>query len=277
VLTNDSWGARIEIVPADDIHPHEVADPAREERIERRLREDGLLRDPLLVGEVRHGSGYVLLDGTNRRRALAALGVSWSMVQIIDYANRNAIELSTWCHLTPFPMAHLVEQARLIPGLAVTDIPALESLQALSAPGVLAVVLDSDEITAVTLQPGHQGSRTQALRQFVDIYEHVLTRVDCEPDELEERARELTPAGQSVLIAFPPFTRSQVVTMATRGLLIPAGITRHVTVAGRALRVNLDLDVLRSDTIEEAQRRLRAHLDVLHPRVYRETTILFDS
>lgn len=277
MLAKDSWGARIEIVPADAIHPHEVADPAREKRIERRLREDGLLRDPLLVGETRHGSGYVLLDGTNRRRALAALGLPWSMVQIVDYANRNAIALRTWCHLAPLSMVELLEQTRTISGVRVTTIPALESLQALSAPGVLAVVVDSEEIAAVTLQQGHQGSLTQVLRQFVDIYEHVLTRVDCEPDELEERAREATPAGQGVLIAFPPFTRSQVITMATRGLLIPAGITRHVTVAGRALRVNLALDVLRSGSIDEAQSRLRAHLHTLQPRVYRETTILYDS
>ena len=64
---------RLRIVEAASIRPHEIADPGRERRIEQRLRSDRLLRDPLVVGEVPDVDGYVLLDGTNRKRALAAL------------------------------------------------------------------------------------------------------------------------------------------------------------------------------------------------------------
>jgi hypothetical protein len=62
------------------------------------------------------------------------------------------------------------------------------------------------------------------------------------------------------------------------GALIPAGITRHVILCGRALRVNLPLELLDgSRTLEEANALLQDHLSGLQPRVYQEPTILFDS
>jgi hypothetical protein len=66
--------------------------------------------------------------------------------------------------------------------------------------------------------------------------------------------------------------------MAMRGALIPAGITRHVIMGGRALRVNVPLEMLRgSESLEEARQALKRHLASLQPRLYREPTILYDS
>jgi hypothetical protein len=60
--------------------------------------------------------------------------------------------------------------------------------------------------------------------------------------------------------------------------LIPAGITHHVIREGRALRVNLPLEelVLGRD-LQQANDALQHHLAGLHPRIYAEPTILFDS
>jgi hypothetical protein len=67
------------------------------------------------------------------------------------------------------------------------------------------------------------------------------------------------------------------VAMALEGALIPAGITRHILLQGRGLRVNLPLEFLRSSHLDTANDFLRSHLAGLHPRLYREPTILFDS
>lgn len=264
----------LDIVPAGSILPHEIEDAGREARIEQRLRADGMLRDPLLVAAVRDLDGLVLLDGTNRRRALAVMEMPWTLVQVIPYADPNAVQLRTWCHAAPDDAATLLRSVAGIPDVVVEPVPPLDSADALRQAGTVAVVLDGERIAAVSLRPGHTHSRAGVLRRFVELYEPRLTRVDCDPDVLEERARQL---GRGVLVAFPEFTRSQVVTMATRGLLIPAGITRHIIVSGRALRVNLPLDVLRAPSLEEARAALQAHVAGLHPRTYRETTILFDS
>ena len=272
---------QVAIVDVDAVRPHEVADPARERRIERRLAADGVLRDPLVVGAIPDVEGYVLLDGTNRRQALVSLGCKRALVQVIDYADHHAIQLRTWCHAAPGSLPELLSHAELIPGVDVESLPPLATADALLSGDTLAVLLDRRERFALvrTRQPGslRVSSRADQLRHLVDIYEEGLSRVDCDPDGVEERAHGLW-AHTGVLVAFPPFSRSQVVAIAVGGALIPAGITRHVILGGRALRVNVPLDLLSGSLdLEASDKQLREHLSALQPRLYTEPTILYDS
>lgn len=270
----------LRIVDAEDVHPHEIADPARQERIERRLRADGVLRDPLTVGAVREVRGYVLLDGTNRKRALATLGLPRAMVQIIDYADQSAVQLCTWCHAARRTMSDLLERAGALEGMVVSSLPPLATADALNQPKTIAVLLDRRDRFALCRSVEHEASRTVLLRRLVNLYEDRMNRVECDPDELEVRAQTPAPASDEglVLVAFPPFSRSQVVSMAMGGTLIPAGITRHVILSGRALRVNLPLELLDgSRDLEQVNAALQKHVSGLQPRLYQEPTILFDS
>jgi hypothetical protein len=278
MLSDALHRVHLQIVPSEAVHPHEIADAARERRIESRLRQDGVLRDPILVGTVPDLADYVLLDGTNRQRALRSLDLPWIMVQVLDYADTHAVQLRTWCHAAEKPFDELMESARKIAGVETTPLSVLEAPDALHEPSTLALLLERRRRCLLRRRPDGP-ARADALRALVDLYESVMTRVDCDPDQIEERAHLLCDGtAPRTLIAFPPFTRSQVVTMALDGALIPAGITRHVILAGRALRVNLPLDVLRADaSLEEARARLQQHLNTLQPRQYQEPTILFDS
>jgi len=101
-----------------------------------------------------------------------------------------------------------------------------------------------------------------------------MGRVECEADLLGARSREV--AGS--LVAFTGLSRRQVAAHATHGPPIPAGITRHILLNGRALRVNLPLATLDAkQTIDSANDALSEHPADLHPRFYREPTLLFDS
>jgi len=267
----------LRVVPIESILPHEIADPARESRIERRIAEDQLLRDPLLVGAVADVDGYVLLDGTNRRAALERLGMSLALVQVIDYADATAVELRTWCHSAPIDAREIVESMRSVDIVEARPLSPLGAQDALVAPDTLALVLAGRQRFVLKTGRDDVSSRSQTLRALVDLYETRLTRVDCEPGSIEERAHQMAESGdQSTLIAFPPFSRGQVVSLALQGAQIPAGITRHVIKGGRALRVNIPLDVLRRSE-SEASAALEQHLGTLHPRTYTEPTILFDS
>lgn len=274
----DIHGARLQIVPTSVVLPHEVADPGRERRIEQRLREDSLLRDPLMVGAVPDLEGYVLLDGTNRQRALKALDYPWVMVQILDYADQQAIRLRTWCHAAHMPLRDLLDDAKNIPGVESEVLSPLAAPDALAETSTLTVLLDKKEHYLVR-RTSDAPPRAAQLRQLVDIYEERMVREDCDPEGTEEHAKRLhESAGHPVtLLAFPPFSRAQVVAMAMQDTPIPAGITRHIVVGGRVLRVNLPLDILSLKTPEEANAALAAHLHGLEPRLYREPTILFDS
>ncbi len=273
-------GGALDLVSLQSIRPHELADPDRAQRIERRLVTDGLLRDPLMVGTVPHLDGYVLLDGTNRLQALQTLGLAYGMVQVIDYSGAGTVNLRTWSHSTPMPFEALVNRARDIPGVAVGPIAELGAADALASPSTVAVLLSTDRMAAVTRVEEYPHSRAEQLRALVDMYEHGMTRVDSDPASVEELAQSVceSSAGQVTLVSFPTITRSQVVTMALRNVLIPAGITRHVILEGRALRVNVPLEMLRDTrSLEDARTSLDRHLDTLQPRLYREPTILYDS
>ncbi len=270
----------LDLVPIDSIHPHELADSSRKDRIQARLEADGILRDPLMVGTVPHFEGYILLDGTNRLEALTSLGLAYGLVQTIDYSVTHGTTLRTWGHSTHVPFEELVEGASGIPGAAVHPVAELGAAEALAKPATLAVVLGGDRVVAVERVSDYPYSRPEQLRALVDLYETRMTRVDCDASNVEEVAQTVcAPSeGGGTLVAFPPITRSQVAAMSMRGLLIPAGITRHVILDGRALRVNVPLDMLAdSRPLHEAREALRRHLASLHPRLYREPTILYDS
>lgn len=271
-------GVHLRVVPTQLIHPHEIADPARERRIQGRLQEDHVLRDPLLVGSVSDLDGYVLLDGTNRKRALEALGLSMALVQVLDYADHQAVELRTWCHAARTPVEDVVAAVDGMPGLRVSRLSPLSAADALTDPGTLAVLLDPRHRYAVSRETGNLEHRAAQLRRLVDVYEDRMVRVDCDHDHVEEQAHGLAgEEGPQSLVAFPPFTRGEVVGMAMQGGLIPAGITRHIILGGRALRVNLSLDCLALNDVEQANAELKKHLRTQRPRVYSEPTILFDS
>ncbi|HZU12645.1 MAG TPA: hypothetical protein VFB58_07375 [Chloroflexota bacterium] len=271
-------GVQMRIVPVAAVRPHEVEDPARERRIEGRLTHDGMLRDPLLVGAIPNLEDYVLLDGTNRRRALQRLEVPFVLVQVIDYADPHAVDLRTWCHAVTLPMEQIIEGASRIPGVRPTPITPLGAADALADRATLAVTTDGRHTYAIEREP-EGAARSQQLRAVVDLYEESMVRVECDPDAIEERAGDLlAPLGEAAtLVAFPRFTRGQVVQIAVTGDLIPAGITRHMITGGRALRVNLPLEVLSSGDLDRANETLGSHVAALHPRTYTEPTVLFDS
>jgi hypothetical protein len=275
---DDFKRVKLQLVPTERVRPHEIADPGRAQRIEQRLRQDGLLRDPLLVGAVPDVEGYVLLDGTNRLASLVKLELPLALIQIIDYADPHAVELRTWCHSPPLALRDLVTQVVRIPGLTIDEVAPLGTVDAVREPGTIAVAVDRSSRYVIKQSAGHQYSRVEQLRKVVDLYEDRMVRVDCSVEDLEERIQtaDHSESHSTVLVAFPQFSRSQVVSLALGGALIPAGITRHIIRSGRALRVNVPLDLL---AIGEsgAQKALERHLSALQPRIYREPTILFDS
>jgi hypothetical protein len=273
----DIQNVRVEIVPVAAVLPHEIADPGRERRIEWRLRTEEVLRDPVIVGSVPDLEEYVLLDGTNRLLALQHLGLPWVMAQVLDYSDQRGVQLRTWCHAAAAPIDTLVSGARSIASVEVEELPPLGATDALDEHETLAVLLDGHRRYVARRAAGGP-SRSQQLRQLVDRYEDRMQREDCDPDDVEDRAKRLCQASEATtLLAFPPFSRSQVVAIAMQREPIPAGITRHVLLKGRALRVNLPLEVLGRSMLEEARGALRAHMEGLQPRLYREPTVLFDS
>jgi hypothetical protein len=237
-----------------------------------------MLRDPLLVGAMPNADGYVpwmAQTGTARYRRLTLAGARASS-RLHRFPCRAT---ATWCHATTIDVQQIADGAESISDIEVHQAPPLETAALLGDMHTLAVVLGRKAHYVLRRNLDARTTRADQLRQVVDLYEHVMIRVDCDPEDVEERAGLLgeTVAGEQTLVAFPRFSRSQVRTMAVEGTRIPAGITRHIVLRGRALRVNVP-PLLHSDrSIEDARAGLQQHVRRLQPRHYQEPTILFDS
>ena len=93
----------------------------------------------------------------------------------------------------------------------------------------------------------------------------------------------------NIIVAFPKFTPEQVVQIATRlatganrenAVKIPPGITRHIIVEGRALRINFPLSVLKAEgiSLETKNELLKEFLrKKKKPRRYEEPTFMYDE
>lgn len=270
--------ARLHIVPLASVLPHEIADPSREGRIKVRLQEEGILRDPVMAGAVPDLESYVLLDGTNRRVALQQLGYPLILTQILPYADQNAVRLRTWAHAAQVPLDTLLRGAHGIPGIEISRLAPLGAQDALADSSTLAVLMGQHRRAVLSRLPGLI-PRSQQLRILVDLYEERMTRVDFNEDEVDASVAGVpgVAEGEVSVVVFPHFSRAQVVQMAVQDTPIPAGITRHVIAAGRALRVNLPLSFLQGTDAAGADAALTSYLRTLHPRAYREPTILYDS
>ena len=256
---------------------HEDPDPGRVRRLVRALRRDGVLRNPPIVTPIAGGDLVVVLDGANRVSALREMGVADVAAQVVDY-EASEISVSTWRHYVLEPGESL--RKRIAAHLGIGIVPAAgpdEAERRLGRGEGIAGLFDGDG-TAIVGPGMDPVENAGLLGRLVGLYvgpSRVYRTDDWDVDRLPPEF------GRGTVVIFPPFGKRAVLTFATGGARLPAGITRHL-IPGRALRLNVPLAWLHSpeaiaikqsrldQTVEE---RWRAH-GVRH---YAEATYLFDE
>jgi len=267
----------LRVVETSRLLLHEETDPGRVARLRDALRRDGVLRNPPAVALMSDGRGAVL-DGANRVTALRDLGIPHAVVQVVDYGE-PAIVLSTWRHYVREPGAPSLR----VLAMGLPSSRAVPHAEAADAEGHLArrqaaaVVTDAHG-TLLVGETGDAMSTAVLLRQLVALYRGwtEIHRVDS--GDLDALAGEYGPGS---VVAFPAFTKNEILELAAQGGRLPTGITRHV-IPGRALRLNTALDWLAAPA---DQARKQADLDatlrqrwLAHGvRYYVEPTFLFDE
>jgi hypothetical protein len=272
----------LRIVPAHDVLLHELTDPERVRRLEQYLRDDNVLRNPPVVAEVQTPDGmrYVVLDGATRTTALRNAGCRDILVQVVPYGDDAEVTLEAWYHLLRHhAMDAVLDAMQRMEGAVVTTTN-LEQAHAMLADrtAAAAIALTENDVRCIgTTDPSHdRGPIIRSLVQhyggFGEIY-RIVNR-----DLLETiRSADDVPA----VVIFPTWSPADLTRAALAGDLLPAGITRHV-IPGRALNVNLSLDVL---TFEAPcgeknawlQSWLTAKIMAKKVRYYHEPVFVFDD
>lgn len=276
----------LKFVRADNVLLHEQTDPQRVKRLRVAVEADGVLRNPPITAEA--GGVYVVLDGATRTTVLKDMGAADILVQVVPYDD-SEVRLQAWYHILPDHAAReVVDYARTHSDFA-HSVGIEAAREALDNRTAAAAILNDDG--SAILVDDHlgkgQGSGGVAslpaicerLRSLVGVYGGSSEVFRIVHDDLVETVRQAEKCPSVVM--FPSFTPEEIVTIATTGDVLPAGITRHL-IPGRALNVNLALERIMSEQAlteknKWLQEWLTAKIMQKKVRYYHEPVFVFDD
>ncbi len=273
---------RLAIVPLKDVLLHEEIEQQRVERLMQRLREDRTLKNPPIVTEARapdNWTRYIVLDGASRTSALRRLGIRDVLVQVVDYHSRD-VRLESWHHLLlDLDSDQLMRDIQALDCISVEEMDESRARQELERREIIAYLLFSNGRVAGIRCAQDQYSQARALSSVVRMYERRAQMYRVSTTDLEQLAAE--HHRLSAVVVFPKYRPQEIIRLAMNGAKVPMGITRHI-IPGRALRVNLPLDVLESDRPlpeknEWLDEWLKKKIQERNVRFYQEPVFLFDE
>jgi len=268
----------LRIVPLEQIRFHEAPETDRAARLVERLAEDRHILNPPIVAPLKPAAGYLLIDGANRISAMRLLGYTCVPVQIIDYDDPT-LRLGSWHHaVMRLSWREWIEQLRSH-DLTIESASVVEAESALADREACAALLAADEKTAIIPASKNLRADVNAITRLIDTYKKKFPfeRVD-QTNFLE--LKNFYP-DLAALALFAPFEKNEVMQLVTHNLKLPTGLTRH-SIPGRVLRMNIQLDVLRSDlSLEDKNEWLEAFVRIRmqerHVRFYPEPVFIFDD
>jgi hypothetical protein len=199
----------------------------------------------------------MVLDGATRSTAIRKLGLPHMLVQVFQ-ANTEGLQLETWYHvirkMSKADLVSLIESLADVELIRTSVDRATESQ--LSYGSLCYIHFVDGDVFLVHAKAGV--NRLDALNQLTSAYiDASLTSRTLNKDivQLQHEFPDMVAA-----VIFPVFSVDQVIQLAHTGRRLPAGITRFI-VPGRILRINLDLEILRSEqSIREKNRWLHEQL-----------------
>lgn len=282
----------LRLLPTEAMVLHEHADEKRVARLESRLRNDGLLKNPPIVAAIPGTGKYVVLDGANRTSAVKRLGYPHVLVQVVDY-NSDRVQLLTWYHLiTGRKPDNFVQEIAEVPGLTLQPVDLDTARDALRKRHILAYiavpVADAQGGSAVFAVDGIPGTDHHGTQESNALLNALVDTYKSDPQVAIHRSStddvdELVDYYDNVsgLVVFQAYKPEDIIKLAQAGTKVPTGITRHI-ISYRALRVNVPVALLAGpETIEEKNtwwhEQFKQKLAANEVRLYQESTYLFDE
>lgn len=277
----DAAELKLEIVSLENVLLHEEIEYKRVDKLKERLRTDRVLKNPPMVARVNDNGSprYVVLDGASRSSALLKLQVPDILVQIVDYHSPE-VRLDSWHHLlldiTPAGLRRELDEVSCV---AMVEMDEEQARRELQARKILAYLKFTDGRSAGLRCSDDLAEQARALNEVVRSYEAKVELYRVSSTNLEQLVAD--PKRLAAVMVFPVYKPDEIIQLALSGARVPMGITRHI-IPGRALRVNLPLDILEKEqTLPEKNAWLDAWLQEKmrnrNVRYYPEPVFLFDE
>ncbi len=260
----------LRIVPLEAVLPHELGDVQRSQPLIARLSAARVFTNPPIVASIDRDR-YVLMDGSNRHSAFAALGFEQILAQIAEYGS-DQVALDVWQHIvSDWDADSLLQMLGELDGIELAEG---------SDDGALArIVLRDGGVYSIHAPARNLAMRNAALRQLVDGY-HARATLYRTPLTAPAQIWSLFPRGVAIVL-FPRYEPGDIIKAALQSAYLPPGISRHI-IHGRALNLSYPMARLRAKASLEAKNlELQAWLETQYAkrsvRYYAESTYHFDE
>jgi hypothetical protein len=268
-------------LPVANLLIHEHHDDQRCQPLILRIRSSGVWRNPPIVSPLMDGTDrYMVLDGANRITALRQMGFPHALVQIVQ-PDDSGLTLQTWNHVIwEYHAARFLQNIHTIPSVELHRVDPAFIEPGLEAECGLALVTNCRGRTySVCTEVMDLELRVDVLNALVDSYKE-RGRLDRTTVRDVSDIQDVFP-GLCGLVIFPTFDIRDLLRLAGRGYLLPAGVTRFM-IAPRVLHLNYPLDELSADRPLDAKnlaltRWIQERLARKAIRYYAEPTYLFDE
>lgn len=267
----------LQLVPTDNIVPHEETDPARVEKLAEAIEADDKLVNPPVVAQWQ--GQYIVLDGATRTGAFKRLQIPHIIVQVVD-PDRSDVDLHTWYHVvSDISPEVLLQSLNTIDGLALNEVSPADAQNLLRERDALAYLRLRDERAYLAELVDGNYNRLDVLNAMVESY--TLQGDVARTLTTDLHNLKTTYPNMAALVIFPQFTPNRVLEVAAKGQTLPQGITRFI-VPGRVLRLNAPLEPLKRDEPLSAKRRwldeyVRDKLSRRSVRYYQEPVVILED
>ncbi|PIE80400.1 MAG: hypothetical protein CSA11_07985 [Chloroflexi bacterium] len=267
----------LEVIPIEQVSPHEEVDEKRVARLMAAIEKNQKLIDPPIA--VYWNGRYVILDGATRFTAFKRLGFAHLIFQIVD-TTPESFTLHTWYHTISSERSfdELVAHLQQVAGIQFEEI-SLEKTQSIFQDETVLCYLLARDGRIILVKSAPDANHLEVMNNLVASYTNWGS---VERTLLTDVPRLLEQFSQLTAVAvFPQFAPETVFDVASQGGFVPAGLTRFV-IPGRILRLNMDLKQIKENNSLAAKRiwfkqYLADRLASSRLRYYQEPVILLDD
>jgi hypothetical protein len=270
----------IRVISIEDLLFHELAEPKRVLKLEKRIRSDGYLKNPITVGRTPEcSSKYLLIDGVHRVAALRSLGVSHITAHVLDYFD-SGVKVDTWCHLIHNVKANeLLSKINKIPNLNLEQTNFKRANSLLKQKKIACCLLFGNKNAFIVNSVDDLQKRTATLIEVMKagFRSSAVTRgSETEAKFLLKRRKKA-----NAVLMIPKFEKEEIVNLAMKGTRLPPGVTRHILPL-RVLNFRVDLGFFgKNGTLDNKNKKIKKMLECWmedgKTRFYPESVLIFDD
>ncbi len=245
------------------------------DRLTKAIRNEGVLRDPIIVDE----RSSIVLDGMHRLAGLHRLEAKHAPVCSVDYQNPS-VRLGRWFRIVSSATSQAIHESCLEVFGKDSDVEPAGTRD--FEDGVLA--------SNGTRIASKRSNRVERLHALSMLEKKLRSRGAQITYEMEQYAMQrFSREGAAAVIAFPALTKDDVLSAALKGRLLPHKTTRHI-IPARPLHANIPLAMLTDPRLTDAEANQRLILELnkrivkrlspgssVNGRVYEEEIFLFSE